>query len=492
VDLSHFLLSTSATGLLFISRGLQLRIKNSYIWACVLMALTITFSVMTEQPFIVLIGLIILFVALLFSKKYYYREIPLIDTTFNRWWFSAIGGVFVISVWIGFFVNRQDIFSWIHLEIFFANMLNTSDAARFLRASFGVGVILVIVAFEQFTRNFFRKPVAFNMSDIENIVNTSDYSYAFNALAGDKKFVVNKEKDAFIMYAASGNSWIALGDPVGNFTQKRELLWAFKEATDKETVKPAFIGIDHKNMQIYDDIGLDVFMLGQEAKVPLRTFQKSEEMTAYFAALSKTIEAEGFTYEVISPSGFDENKNIYAAIEKEWEKNSNYIQRNFIPGKYDEKYMKNMNFGVIKKDGNICAFSVLASSKSGYEASSGVVRHINCNDGVFEYLIFKNMLWAKQNGYKWFDLGLSYIPDTGSDSEVIKRFAKMFMFAEYFGYDLSRLKEFKNKFCPVWHNKYVAVHPDKYIVMFLKNFTALITPPKEKDRKKFFKRLFVR
>ncbi|MCL2145109.1 MAG: phosphatidylglycerol lysyltransferase domain-containing protein, partial [Endomicrobia bacterium] len=491
LDLSHFLLSTAAAGLLFISRGLQLRIKNSYIWSCVLMGMTIAFSILTAQPYIVLLGFAILFAALLFSKKYYYREVPLIDTAFSPWWFSAIGGVFVLSVWIGFFVNRQDIFSWIHLEVFFDNMFSQNDAARFLRAAFGVGAILVIVAVEQFVRNFFRKPVAFDMQDIKNIVNTSDYAYAFNALSGDKKFIVSKEKDAFIMYAPIRDNWIALGDPVGNPKRKSELLWNFKEMADRESVKPAFIGIEHKNIQIYDDIGLDVFNIGQEAKVPLRTINKNEEMAAYFAGISGEVEAQGYKFEIISPEKFDGNKKIYDTINEEWRKNSDYIRRNFIPGKFDESYMREMNFGVVKKDGKMCAFSVIAASKSGYEVSSGVVRHTGCAQNVFEYMLFKNMLWAKANGYKWFDLGLTYVP-TDNDNDIVKRFAKMFMFAEHFDYDLSKLKEFKDKFRPVWHNKYVAVHPDKYIIMFVKNFTALITPPKEKSKKLFFKRLFVK
>lgn len=492
LDLSHFLLSTTAAGLLFISRGLQLRIKNSYMWACFFMGFTIALLIVTAQPFVVLLGFTILFVALLFSKKYYYREVPLIDTAFSPWWFSAIGGVFVVSVWIGFFVNRQDIFSWIHLEVFFDNMMSASDAARFLRATFGIGVILVIVSIEQFLRSFFRKPVVFDMQDIKNIVNTSDYSYAFNALSGDKKFIVNKDKDAFIMYAPMRDSWIALGDPVGGVKKKSELLWKFKEITDKESVKPAFIGIDHKNIQIYDDIGLDVFNVAQEAKVPLRTIQRNEDAMRYFNILSEGVENDGFKYEVIPPSAFEENKEIYDKIDKEWIKKSSYIQRNFIPGKYEEEYMKDMNFGVVKKDGKMCAFSVIAASKSGYEASSGVIRHTGCSENVFEYILFKNMMWAKANGYKWFDLGLTYVPNTDNENDMIKRFAKMFMFAEHFDYDLVKLKEFKDKFCPMWHNKYVAVHPDKYIIMFIRNFTALITPPKERSKKLFFKRLFIK
>ena len=491
-DLSHFLLSTTAAGLLFISRGLQLRIKNSYVWACVLMGITIALSILTALPQIVLIGFIILFVALLFSKKYYYREVALVDTAFSPWWFSAIGGVFVLSVWIGFFVNRQYIFYWIHLEVFFENMFSPSDTARFLRAAFGIGVLLIIVAIEQFVRSFFRKPVVFDEQDIKNIVNMSDYSYAFNALSGDKKFIVSKEKDAFIMYSTMRNSRIALGDPVGSPKRKSELLWNFKEITDREGVKPAFIAIDQKNVQFYDDIGLDVFIIGQEAKVPLRTLHKNENTMTYFNKLIGQVESEGYKYEVIPPEKFNENKEMYDNINKKWKENSSYIERNFLPGKYDESYMKEMNFGIVKKDGNMCAFSVIAASKSGYEASSGVIRYMSCTQNVFEYLLFKNMLWAKANGYKWFDLGLTYAPGTDNDNDIMKRFAKMFMFAEYFNYDLAKLKEFKDKFWPVWHNKYVAVHPDKYINMFVVNFSALITPPKEKSKKLFFKRLFVK
>lgn len=490
LDLSHFLLSTTAAALLFLSRGLQLRIKNSYIWTCFLMGFTIIFLILTAQPVFVLTGFTILFVALLFSKKYYYREVPLVDTVFSPWWFSAVGGVFVISVWIGFFVNRQDIFSWIHLEVFFENMFSPNDAARFLRATFGVGAVLIIVAVEQLIRNFFRKPVVFDMRDINNIVNASDYSYAFNALSGDKKFIVSKDKDAFIMYAPVRDSWIALGDPVGGFKGKSELLWKFKEITDNEAVKPAFIGIDHRNIQIYDDIGLDVFNIGQEAKVPLRTLPRAGESAEYFERLCREAQSQGYEYEVIPPERFAQNQEVYERINKEWIKNSNYIQRNFIPGKYEERYMKEMNFGVLKKDGVICAFSVIAASKSGYEASSGVVRHLGCSGNIFEYLIYQNMLWAKANGYKWFDLGLTYMPDTDNDSDIMKRFSKMFMFAEHFNYDIGRLKEFKNKFSPLWHDKYIAVHPDKYIIMFIRNFTALITPAKEKRRKIFFKRPF--
>jgi len=491
VDLSHFLLSITAAVLLFLSRGLLLRIKNAHKWACIFLGFAIFLSLIVGEPPGLIAGFVILFTALLFTRKYFYRDISILNTAFSPWWFSAVGGVFVLAVWIGFFVNRQNIFSWIHLDVFFQNLLSASDTARFLRAVTGIFVIFIIVAAEQIFRNFLKRPVVFTRDDIKKIVNSSDYAYSFDALAGDKRFFVNDEKDAFIMYSVSGDSWIALGDPVGTFGQKSELLWKFKETADKEGAKPAFIGIDHRNMQIYDDIGLDVFNIGQEAKIPLRTFDENESGT-YFSDLSARMEAQGFKYSVVRAGEFEQYRNIFSLINDEWEKKSNYLHRKFIPGKYDENYMKDMDFGVLKKDGKVCAFSAFAASRSRYEISSGVVRYADCGPDAFAYLVFKNVMLAKENGFKWFDLGLAYFPSEDSDDEVIKRFAKMFMFAEHFDYNLSRLREFKNKFCPVWHDKYVAVHPDKYIVMFLKNFTALISPEKEENKRLFFKRFLIK
>lgn len=492
VDLSHFLLSITAAGLLFLSRTLQLRIKNAYKWTCLLLAFAIVFILIVGEPPAVLAAFIIIFVALLFSKKYFYREISVINTAFNPWWFTAIAGVFAVSVWIGFFVNKQDILSWIHLDVFFENLLNTSDTARFLRATLGIFVIFIVVASEQIFRNFFKKPVVATKEDIKNIVDSADYTYALNALAFDKKFIANEEKNAFIMYAPSGNNWIALGDPVGKSKQAAELLWKFKETTDREAAKPAFVGIDHKHIQIYDDIGLDVFEIGKEGKIALRNFDKDGELFKNFKQIAEEVEKEGFEYDIIRPDEFEKYRKTFAEINEKWKEESRYIKRSFIPGKYNESYMKDMNFSILKKEGKVCAFSVFQATKNRHEISTGVVRYTGCSKDVFAYMLFKNIIWSKENDYKWFDLGLAYVPSSNNDGDVIKYFAKMFMFAEHFNYDLVKLKEFKDKFSPVWHKKYVAIHPDRYIGMFIRNFTSLISSKKEKNKRLFFKRFFIR
>ncbi|MCL2335171.1 MAG: hypothetical protein FWC57_03805, partial [Endomicrobia bacterium] len=155
LDLSHFLLGAAAAGMLFLSRGLLLRIKNARKWALIFLGATIFLSLIVGEPPLLIAGFAILFAALFLSKKYFYRDIPILNTAFSPWWFAAVGGVFVLASWIGFFANRQNIFEWIHYDVFFSNLLSASDTARFLRAVTGIFVIFIIVAAEQIFRNFF-------------------------------------------------------------------------------------------------------------------------------------------------------------------------------------------------------------------------------------------------------------------------------------------------------------------------------------------------
>jgi phosphatidylglycerol lysyltransferase len=491
-DLSHFLLSITAIWLLFVSKTLLFRVKNAWSAACILISFAIVLILVVGESLLVLLCLIGLLITLLFSKKYFYRDTPMLSTAFSVCWFSAIVGVFSLSTWIGFFVNRQDIFSWIRLGVFFKNILSATDAARFLRASLGIGITISLVVLKQISRNFFKKPVSFTKCDIKNIVDASDYKYSFNAFASDKRYIANNEKDAFIIYAKSKDNWIALGDPVGKSEHKSELLWKFKETADKASAKPVFIGIDHKYAQIYGDIGLDAFSIGQEARVPLITFDRGNGRFGYLCRLEKEMEDAGFKYQIMNAGQFGQYREIFAIINKEWGKNINYLERNFMLGKYDESYMSDMDFGVLGKAGKIYAFPIIIKTKNKCELSSEIVRYIKCGYNVFAYIMFKNILWAKRNGYGWFNLGFAYTSSMDNAVGVMKNLAKMFMFVEHFDYNLVFLREFKSKFYPVWHSKHIAVYPDKHIVTFIKNFADLVFPFRTIGKKHLFRGFFKR
>ncbi|MDR3049679.1 MAG: phosphatidylglycerol lysyltransferase domain-containing protein [Elusimicrobiota bacterium] len=488
LNLSNFVLSITAAGLFFISRALQLRAKKARKWGLIFTFSAIVLSLVLGEHPILLIYFILLFAALFASKKYFYRERRMLNIPFDILWVCAIGGIFAAAVWIGFFVNKQNVLMWIaDPKIFIDILMDDGDASRFLRTAISISVLFIIVAIEQIFRKMFYKPAPFDNSDIENIINHSNYTYSLNALSGDKKFILSDDKDALIMYAAAGNNWFALSDPVGNRAQKRELIWKFKEAADAANMRISLIGIGHKYIDAYRDIGLDILTIAQEAKIVLKNFKAVD----YFKNLSDSLEKQGFSHQIME-RGFADYKDIFAKINNEWEKNSNYISRNFIPGDYNEEIIKNCSFAILKKNGAICGFSIIDAVKNKYEASCKIMRFVNCPDNIFEYMVYKTVLWAKEKEYTLFDLGLAYSKDDKKEP-FLKYFTKMFALSEYRGHDFKALRDFKERFNPVWNNKYAAIHFDEHIIMFIKNFTTLISPVREKkNTRKFFKRFFVR
>ena len=88
------------------------------------------------------------------------------------------------------------------------------------------------------------------------------------------------------------------------------------------------------------------------------------------------------------------------------------------------------------------------------------------------YILFKSVCWAKENNYKWFNLGLTPTEKIILDDDFIQK-AKIFVFAEHFKYDTNALIDFKFKFHPTLKNKYIVFHADKHLNQFLKDFFYL-------------------
>jgi phosphatidylglycerol lysyltransferase len=490
LDLSHFLLSIIAVGLLFTARAIQLRIKNARRVALTFIALALVFFVIMGINLITMAYFICLFVALLAAKKYFYRDRSMLSIPFNTWWFCATSGIFAIALWVGFISNKQDILLWINPSVFINALMGDEESARFLRTVIGIIFLFVVVLIEQLFRKTFNKPVAFSKEDIANIVKNTNYTYALNVWGKDKKIMTNSTKDTFLMYAEASNNRIVLGDPIGVSANKSELIWQFKEYSDRDNMRISFIGIGHKYMNIYRDVGLDIIDIASEARIVLKNYDKDKNNLN-----SKVLELEnkGYKYEILKADQLVNFEGIFNEINKQWEKEANYINRNFIPGDYNEASSKGFDFGVLKNNKNeIVGFSIIYSVENKHETYSPIVRYIDCSVAVFDYMICKNVLWAKENGYKFFNLGFTYIKEPFKN-DFAHYFAKTFAFAEHFNYDFSELKKFKESFNPIWNEKYVAIHLDEHILTFIKNFTSLITPRKEKIKSlRFFKRFFKR
>ena len=88
------------------------------------------------------------------------------------------------------------------------------------------------------------------------------------------------------------------------------------------------------------------------------------------------------------------------------------------------------------------------------------------------------MLWGKQEGYHWLNLGMapfSGLADHEVGSAVGARLgAFVFRHGEHF-YNLQGLRQYKEKFDPVWEPKYLATPGGFALPRILANIASLIS-----------------
>ena len=132
------------------------------------------------------------------------------------------------------------------------------------------------------------------------IVNQSPEIRGNLVFTGDKYLLFDDEKKAFLMYGVSGRTWISMGDIVGKSSQAKELLWDFYEISKLHQGKAAFYEVTEKYIPVYLDMGLTLFKIGEEAKVPLESFTLEGSASKNFRYTLKHVEKKGFQFEIIS------------------------------------------------------------------------------------------------------------------------------------------------------------------------------------------------
>jgi phosphatidylglycerol lysyltransferase len=132
----------------------------------------------------------------------------------------------------------------------------------------------------------------------------------------------------------------------------------------------------------------------------------------------------------------------------------------------------------VENDTDIVAFANLWLGAGKAELSVDLMRFLpGCPDGTMDYLFTELMLWGRQEGYQWFNLGMA--PLAGLKDRTLAPFwaragAMIFRHGEHF-YNFQGLRQYKDKFDPEWQPKYLACHGGLALPRTLTNVAALIS-----------------
>jgi phosphatidylglycerol lysyltransferase len=477
IEISHFLGSLAGACLLILARGIQRRVDAAYHFTVVLLGLGIVFSVLKGFDYEEAIILGVLLLLFLPCRSEFYRKTSLVREPFTPAWTALIVAVVISSIWLGFFSYKHIEYS---NELWWRFAIN-ADAPRFMRATMGAAIVVLFYGVTRLLLSRAAEPSPTEpetVRAVEDIVRRSQRTYANLALLGDKSFLISESRNCFIMYGIEGRSWITMGDPVGPKEEWGSLLWRYRELCDLNDGWPVFYQIESDNIKLYLDLGMTFLKLGEEGRVRLEDFSLEGSSRKGLRHPYNRIVKESCTFSVVPPDQVPPLLDELKRISDAWLAEKDTKEKGFSLGFFEPEYMKKLPIAIVRRQGNIIAFANIWSGADNEELSIDLMRHLpSAPNGIMDYLFVELMFWGKQQGYNWFNLGMA--PMSGLEDRALAPLwhrlgTFVFRHGEHF-YNFKGLRQYKEKFDPVWQPKYLACRGGLALPRILTNVATLIS-----------------
>jgi phosphatidylglycerol lysyltransferase len=457
LEASNLTGSVAGVLLLVVARGLYRRLARAWAVAVGLLCVGLAASLLRGLDVETALALLLAVSLLAAFRPAFYRRAGAGALRLSGPWILSLATLLATLVWIGVFAHAHVAYR----DALWWEFAWHGDASRFLRASLAGAVVLAGISLNSLLSG--RPPAAPPEpipEAVRSILSASPASGARLALTGDKSFLVSADGRAFVSYADTGRTLITMGDPVGPADSARALIWEFRRKADLAGRRCAFFGIAPDYLPTYLDMGLSLLKIGEVARVELAGFSLEGPQRKDFRYATRRAAREGCAFEVIPAAEIEPLLPELRRISDAWLAVKQGEEKGFALGAFDETYLKNFDHVVLRDaSGRILAFANLWLGADLNEVAPDLMRYDP--DGpayAMDALFGELMLWAKAQGYHWFNLGAA--PFAGMENRPYASLwtrigSLLYEHGEYF-YHFEGLRAFKQKFDPVWTPKYLA------------------------------------
>jgi len=477
LELSHLAGSAVGVLLLILARGLVLRLDAAWQLTMSLLGAGILASLLKGLDFeeALLLGAAML--PLWWTRKQFYRKSSLLSEPLSPAWFASAGIAVGASIWIGMLAYRHVPYSdglWWQFALH-------GQASRMLRASLlAVLVLGAVAAFRLLApaRSAPALPSAAGLDRALPVIQGSRNASANLALLGDKSLLFSDSGRSFLMYGVAHRCWVAMGDPVGSAEEREELVWSFRELADRVAAWSVFYQVSPENLPLYVDAGLALSKLGEEARVRLETFSLEGSSRASLRQSHRRARRDGLVFRI---AGADQVASLLPRLREvsdEWLQSKAVAEKGFSLGRFSDTYLCRFPVALVERSDQVVAFADLWQGAGREELSVDLMRHSNAATGsVMDFLFIELMLWAKDQGYRWFNLGMA--PLAGLEAHRLapawhKVGRLIYHYGENF-YNFEGLRRYKEKFQPEWRPRYLAAPGGLAQARVLLDVTSLIS-----------------
>jgi phosphatidylglycerol lysyltransferase len=477
LELSHLLGSAVGVALLVLANGLYRRLDAAWYLTMWLLCAGILLSLLKGFDYVEATILAAVAVLLVSARSRFRRRASLIEQRFSASWVAAVLLVLGAAGWLVLFAYRHVPYS---KELWWEFAFG-APAPRSLRALLLAAMTAAAYALWRLLRPSKPPILPPNQIDLERaaeLIQNAHDAVANLALLGDKNLLFNADRTAFIMYQASGGSWISMGDPVGPAALYEPLVWTFIENCDVMAVSPVFYQVTPNNLPLYIDLGLSLSKLGEEARVALDTFSLEGAARADLRHSHRRALRDGVQFEVVARENLGAIMAELRAVSSAWLAAKNTAEKRFSLGYFDERYLAHFDCAVVRCAGAIVAFANIFRAGADTELSVDLMRYNDAAPkGVIDFLLAECMLWGKAQHYQWFSLGMA--PLSGLEEHALApAWHKLGRMIQRYGetfYPFEGLRKYKEKFVPVWRPRYLAAPGGFRMAGALLDVTSLIS-----------------
>ena len=293
----------------------------------------------------------------------------------------------------------------------------------------------------------------------------------------DKQIFSPPGINAFISFKVARNFAVVLEDPVA--ADKEEMtkcIALFDRFCYENGLKEIYYRVPKESLDIYKIFSKRNLFLGQEGVVDLSGFTlEGGERKSIRNALNKITE-QGYSVKINTPPLKDGLIQQLKAVSEEWLKFSEKEEIVFSQGMFVEKEIKQqVVITVGSPEEKIIAFLNVIPDYTKNEGTYDLLRKTkDAPNGIMDYIIVELFKYFKSQGIQYINLGfapMSGIDDPHTFPERSMKFAyeKIKSFSHYKG-----LRDYKEKFHPVWYDKYLIYDNDYDLIQIPAALTRAI------------------
>ncbi|WP_283678038.1 bifunctional lysylphosphatidylglycerol flippase/synthetase MprF [Lentilactobacillus sp. Marseille-Q4993] len=455
---SHLTNIIMAFLLIGLANGIWARTKRAFIPTVIVLIGSIGYTVLNESfTWRMILVLIISLVVLALSKGGLYRE-----RMTTSWGMVTLNGAIFVSTfmfyaWVGL--------SFRHHRVGFNNAFLFPSEGAWLVGF--VGLIVAVVVWIGLTRYLAKGSPSwfedqFDEQRVEGVLNEfGGNENSHLAFLRDKNIYFYQEDghdQIFFMYKQFADKLVIMGEPVGNSDKVEAAVDDFMTQADRYDYKLVFYEVNQETTMTLHEKGFDFIKTGEDGLVDVQNFTLAGKRHRGERALVNKFDREGYTFEIIEPPFSDDVFDRLETISKEWLAGKS--EKGFSLGFFDRYYLEKAPVAVMRNaDGRIVAFANLMPSDTAEYNSIDLMRSSSdAPSGAMDGIFIKLYDHSKEQGYRYFDLGMSPLSNVGTSrfSFIQERVVHLIYKYGYRLYSFEGLRTYKEKYVDEWKPKYIS------------------------------------